>query len=211
MELQSRYQSIYNKAIVKKSNIELLLQQLEDETKDYESHKDKLKQILEDQITYENSIDVLKKCIEHLSKGHIQHLNDLLNSAIQTIFFDRQYSIELRQEEFKNKNTLKVILHEFIDNQEVISDINDNGYGVKSIIGFILQVYFILYYKQTPILFLDEAFSNLSSQYLPYWKSLLQELTKKYGFHFVLITHDERLKEYADRTYLVRKGVVTQV
>lgn len=209
--LQQKYQSIYNKAIVKKSNIELQLQQLDDTKQQYNNNLVDLQNILKDQQCYEHSIDVLKKMMDQLSKSQIQHLSDLLNSSVQSIFFDRQYSIELNVTELRNQNQLKILLHEDTPDGHIVSDINDNGYGLKGIIGFILQCYFIIYYKQDPILFLDEAFGNLSSQYLPYLKALIQSLTNKYGFRFILITHDERLMEMADRTYRVRLGEVKLV
>lgn len=210
-ELQTKYQSLYNKAIVKKSNIELQLQQREDSKQQYNQLLIDLQKILQDQHTYEQSINILKKMMDQLSRSQINHLSDLLNSSVQSIFFDRQYSIELQITELRNQNQLKIILHEDTPDGHIVSDINDNGYGLKGIIGFILQCYFILYYKQEPILFLDEAFGNLSSQYLPYLKALIQSLTNKYGFRFVLITHDERLMEMADRTYKVRLGEVKLV
>ena len=210
-ELQQRYQTMYNKAIVKKSNIELQLQQLEDTKQGYNNSLVELQNILKEQQIYEQSLVILKKCMDNLSRSQINHLTDLLNSSVQSIFFDRQYSIELQVTELRNSNQLKIILHEDTPDGHIVSDINDNGYGLKGIIGFILQCYFIIYYKQEPIIFLDEAFGNLSSQYIPYLKALLQSLTNKYRFKFVLITHDERLMELADRTYQVRLGAVKLV
>lgn len=210
-ELQQRYQTMYNKAIVKKSNIELQLQQLEDTKQGYNNSLVELQNILKEQQIYEQSLVILKKCMDNLSRSQINHLTDLLNSSVQSIFFDRQYSIELQVTELRNSNQLKIILHEDTPDGHIVSDINDNGYGLKGIIGFILQCYFIIYYKQEPIIFLDEAFGNLSSQYIPYLKALLQSLTNKYSFKFVLITHDERLMELADRTYQVRLGEVKLV
>lgn len=210
-DLVTRYQTLFNKAIVKKSNIELQLQQQEDRKQQYNESLIELQKLLQDQQTYEQSIDILKKMMDNLSRSQINHLSDLLNSSVQSIFFDRQYSIELQITELRNQNQLKILLHEDTPDGHVVSDINDNGYGLKGIIGFILQCYFIIYYKQEPILFLDEAFGNLSSQYLPYLKSLIVSLTNKYGFRFILITHDERLMELADRTYRVRLGEVKLV
>ena len=210
-DIVAKYQSIYNRAIVKKSNIELQLQQLQDTKDKYNKAVVELQTMLQLQQTYAHSIDILKKMLDQLSKSQIQHLSDLLNSSVQSIFFDRQYSIELQVTELRNQNQLKLLLHEDTADGHVVSDINDNGYGLKGIIGFILQCYFILYYKQTPILFLDEAFGNLPSQYLPYPKALITSLTNKYGFQFVLITHDERLMQLADRTYQVRLGNVKLV
>ena len=209
--LKSKYDSLYNKSIVKKSNIELQVQQLDRLKDNYNTSLKELQQILQDQHTYEQSVEILKRMMDQLSRSQINHLTDLLNSSVQSIFFDRQYSIELQVTELRNQNQLKILLHEDTPEGHIISDINDNGYGLKGIIGFILQCYFIIYYKQEPILFLDEAFGNLSSQYLPYLKALVNSLTNKYGFRFVLITHDERLMELADRTYRVTLGEVKLV
>lgn len=209
--LKSRYDSLYNKAIVKKSNLELQQAQLDTLKDKYNTSLKELQQMLQDQHTYEQSIEILKRMMDQLSRSQINHLTDLLNSSVQSIFFDRQYSIELQVTELRNQNQLKILLHEDTPDGHIVSDINDNGYGLKGIIGFILQCYFIIYYKQEPILFLDEAFGNLSSQYLPYLKALVTSLTNKYGFRFVLITHDERLMELADRTYRVTLGEVKLV
>jgi hypothetical protein len=87
-------------------------------------------------------------------------------------------------------------------------EIDDNGFGVQSIIGFVLQIYFIIYHKLYPVLFLDEAFSTLSLEYIPYLKSLINSLSEKYNFIFVLITHDTRFMEISDKTYKVKDGKV---
>ena len=100
--LSQRYQSMYNKAIVKKSNIELQLNQLEDTKSNYNQTLLDLQQIVKDQQTYEQSIDILKKMMDNLSRSQINHLSDLLNSSVQSIFFDRQYSIELQITELRN-------------------------------------------------------------------------------------------------------------
>ena len=93
----------------------------------------------------------------------------------------------------------------------IILSIKDNGFGIKTIIGFILQVYFILYHKLSPIIFIDEGFSNLSLQYIPYLRSLLTSLKEEYGFIFVLVSHDPRLIDIADQTYEVKNGEVRLV
>ncbi len=51
--------------------------------------------------------------------------------------------------------------------------------------------------------------TNLSKQYLPYFKSLINDLAEKYGFIFVLVTHDRDIMDLSDRTYFVEKGKVT--
>lgn len=204
------YQEYFNKAITGKSSIEMLLDQHNQTKMDYENLSNELKELIKKEHNYELAVDLMKKLAEGMSKSQISHLEVLINSALSTIFYDRQYSVELIITELRNTNNLQIILNEVIDDGSVIkTKLEDNGFGVKSVIGFILQVYFIIYYKQYPILFLDEAFTQLSKQYLPYLKSLISDLANKYGFTFVLVTHDRDIMELADRTYIVEKGNVS--
>ena len=94
------------------------------------------------------------------------------------------------------------------DGTKVRTNIKDNGFGIKTVIGFILQVYFILYHKLSPVMFVDEGFSAISSNYLPYLKSLFNNLRDKYGFIFVLVAHDIRFLDLADKMYEVKNGEV---
>ena len=154
----------------------------------------------------------MKEIIDTLSRSHLNHLEKLLNSAVSTIFFDRMYRIEFDISEYRNSNCLTIYLIDVKDDgTEIRTDIKDNGFGVKTIIGFILQVYFILYHKLSPILFIDEGFSALSSQYIPYLRSLLTSLKDEYGFIFVLVAHDVRFIDIADIKYEVKDGEVKLV
>ena len=204
------YSQYFSKAIQIKSNTELLIKQYEQAKLDREKLSDDLRNTIKKEKTYEEAVDLMKKIVESMSTSQIEHLQKLINSALETIFFDRQYSVDLVVTELRNTNNLQILLSETNEDGTVVkTKLVDNGYGVKSIIGFILQVYFIIYHKEYPVLFLDEAFGTLSSQYVPYLKVLMDELAKKYGFIFVLITHDTRFMDVADKTYLVDKGKVT--
>ena len=204
------YSQYFNKAIQLKSNTELLLQQYEQAKLDKDKLSNDLKESIKKESLYEEAVGLMKKIVESMSTSQIEHLQTLLNSDLETIFFDRNYSVELVVTELRNTNNLQILLNEVNDDGVTIkTKLSENGYGVKSIIGFILQVYFIIYHKEYPVLFLDEAFGTLSSQYIPYLKVLMDELAKKYGFIFVLITHDTRFFDIADKTYLVNKGEVT--
>ena len=141
----------------------------------------------------------------------IEHIEKLLNSAVKTIFYDKDYSIKLEIAEFRNSNCLNILLIENTDEGEIVTDIKNNGFGIQSIVGFILQVYFIMYHKLEPILFMDEAMSNLSSQYIPYFKELINALANQYNFHFVLVAHDVRFIDIADYKYEVKDGEVRKV
>jgi len=204
------YQYYFNQAITKKSNLELLLNQHEETLKAKEQASLELKNLITKESKYEKAVDLMKKIIEGMSQSQINHLEELINSSLETIFFDRRYFVELQVTELRNTNNLQIILNEVNESGELIkTKLEDNGFGVKSIIGLVLQIYFILYYHQYPILFMDEAMTQLSKQYLPYFKSLINDLAEKYNFIFVLVTHDRDIIDLSDRTYFVEKGNVT--
>lgn len=206
------FYALYNKAIQIKSKYETLQSQLEAR----EEHKadliNQMEKKLQEQVIYEDAISYMKEIIDALSRSHIDHIEKLLNSAISTIFFDKDYRIEFEISEYRNSNCLNIYLIERQDDgTEIRTDIQDNGFGVKTIVGFILQVYFILYHKLSPILFADEAFSALSDQYIPYLRSLLTSLKEEYGFIFVLVAHDARFIDIADTKFEVKNGEVKQI
>ena len=203
------YQYYFNQAITKKSNLELLINQHEETIREKDKAALELKNLVSKESLYEKSVDLMKKMSEGMSQSQINHLESLINSALETIFFDRKYFVELQVTELRNTNNLQIILNEVNDSGELIkTDIKSNGFGVQSVIGFILQLYFILYYEQYPIMFMDEAMTQLSKQYLPYFKILINDLAEKYNFIFVLVTHDRDIMSLSDRTYEVIKGEV---
>lgn len=203
------YNALYNKAIQLKSKYDTIQSQLSSTEKQKEDLQNQMKNKIHEHTLYEKSITYLKGIIDILSRTHIEHLEKLLNSAVETIFFDKNYKIEFEVSEYRNSNNLNIYLREILaDGSEIRTDIKDNGFGVKTIVGFILQIYFILYHKLSPILFADEAFSALSTQYIPYLRSLLTSLKEEYGFIFVLVSHDPRFIEISDNTYEVKNGEV---
>jgi ABC-type lipoprotein export system ATPase subunit len=62
-----------------------------------------------------------------------------------------------------------------------------------------------------PIIFIDEGFSQVSSQYIEPLLQFIEELANMKEFIFVLVTHDTRLMYRAVQTYEVENGVVTKV
>ena len=206
------YESLYNSALQLKSTYETLETQLELTKKQKQEYTEKMQQKFQEMQTYEVAIDYMKKLIDTLSRTHIDHLETLLNSAVSTIFYDKLYRIEFEVSEYRNNNNLNIYLVETLeDGTEIKSDIQNNGFGVKTIVGFILQIYFILYHKQSPILIIDEGLSALSSNYIEHFRQLIQSLTKEYGFIFILISHDPRFNDLADKTYEVINGEMRQL
>ena len=151
------FDSYFNIALSKKQEYETMIKMRDNSLALKKEYEVKLKDLLEMHRNYEDAINYLKEIIELLSRQHIEHLEKLLNSAVKTIFYDKNYEIKMEISEFRNSNSLNIYLIEYKDDEEIKTDIKSNGFGLQCIVGFILQVYFILYHKLSPVLFMDEA------------------------------------------------------
>ena len=168
-------------------------------------------------LIQETSIKVIKEIIDALSQEHIQRICDLITYGLKTIFYDRDYQIEVLLGDKRSNKTAELFLVEDKTNpdgtHEIIrSSFSDSiGGGVIAVVGVILQVFYLGYLNQAPILFMDESLSQVSSEYVPNLMSFIKELARQKGFIFVLVSHDTRIINYADKKYQVDQGIVTEV
>lgn len=203
-----QYNQLKSRAVSKLSEINVLREQrnnyqgsIDDITKENDKLKDFINLLTE-------SLEVVKVCINKLSEGHISHLQDLVNSMLSTVFYDKKYSIDMQLNDTKNGKVLDLFLIDstLSTDDPVVTDLSSNGGGLQTVVGFVLQIYFIVYFKQERILFLDEALSAVSSEYIPTLVDFMRGLVDKYQFKFVAIFHDTRFSEYADTIYQVSNG-----
>lgn len=146
------------------------------------------------------------QAVDYLYKESIGTLEDTLNTALQYIIFDKDYSVKLELEDGRVGKALNISL---VDNKEGFTvDLFDSvGNGIRTIISFVLKVYYLLN-EGSKILFLDEKYSALSAQYVPLFFEFMKRMTEEKDFIIVMVTHDERFMDYADRTYRINDGVV---
>lgn len=161
----------------------------------------------------DDALVVFKTLQEKLTQFHIEHITKLLNHALDSVFNDQetQYSIRIETTQQRNNNTAQFYLLTTKDNTTTETLLQNNGFGIQSLIGFTLQIYFILQQNQAHILFLDESLTAISTDKLPRLKQFIDEISHQYDFHFVLIAHMESLFELADYQYSVHNGKVTEV
>lgn len=161
----------------------------------------------------DSTLTVFKTLQEKLTTVHIDHITKLINSALETVFNDDliQYQIRIDTTQQRNNNTTQFILLTTENNKTTETLLQDNGFGIQSLIGFVLQIYFIIQHKQERILFLDESLTAISTDKLPKLKQFIHEVAQQYDFKFILIAHMESLFDLADYSYTVENGIVTPV
>ena len=168
-----------------------------------------LKVMREHRADMEWAYNYLDALVKNESNRFIKELEELLNSSVQTIFAERDYSVEIVVEDNKRASIHLKYVDE--DGNEISPDVKDCGGGIRTVIGIILQVYFIFYSDVERVIFVDEGFSQVSSDFLPQLFGLLDELCKNNGLKLCLVTHDSRIMEYADKNYVVENNRVKLV
>ena len=135
-------------------------------------------------------------------------LQDTLNSAMQYVMTDKDYSVKLELDDKRGNKTLNLALVDNTKGFEV--DLKDGvGQGVRTIISFVLKAYYLVN-DNSKVLLLDEKYSALSAQYIPYFMQFLKKFTEERDFIIVMITHDTRFVDYGDKAYIVADGVIRE-
>ena len=97
------------------------------------------------------------------------------------------------------------------DGSIIESPIPDNcGGGISCVIGLVLQIFFIQYFKLNKLLIMDEALSQISKEYIPNTMTFLKTLSKERGFKFLMICHDNRIIKHADYCFKMSMGKLTE-
>ena len=149
----------------------------------------------------------LDDIITRFSESTLKKLESLLTLGLKSIFTDRDYSAEIRVSEKRSAKCAEIYLidsgHPFLMRDSSVAG------GILVVVGFLIQAFYVANLDVAKVLFLDEALSNISSQYLDNFFSFVKELSQRIGLVVILITHDTRFLMYADRLYKVHKGVYT--
>lgn len=156
----------------------------------------KLEFIIESRQYYKKAIDVAYQ-------RSIKELQDVLNSALSYIFYDENYEINITLNDKRGKS----LILQLRKNGKPTSLKRGTGMGVKCVVSAVLHMYY-LQCKNSKILMLDEAYSNVSEEYVDRFFEFLHKLCVKLDFKIILITHDKRFIPYGDKVYRVHNGIV---
>lgn len=179
----------------------------------YSNKKKTLEKLTESKGITLESLELAKDLINEDAGKFIGTLEGLLTLAVQKIFYDvKDPKVRLIVKEGARNSAS--IQYEYINHNgtKIKSDVRKAvGGGVRCVIGFVLQTFFISYYKLERVIFADEAFKELSKQYRPYFIEFLKELGENSNFKFLMITHDDDIVENADYIYKMDNGVLKKV
>jgi len=144
----------------------------------------------------------LQKLVDLVSKKNIIRINELVNSALTTIFYDMDITFAIRQKIKRNMNTYMII----ISKDGVEGNVNSFGGGVIAVVALVLKILFNLFSGSYPLIVLDESLSFLSDKYIKNASHFINELSKEFNIPIILVTHQNLFSEHAETRYVVRKN-----
>ena len=134
-----------------------------------------------------------------LTRQTTQEIETLLNTSLQTIFYDLDLRVEIEVVQVRGSTGLKINIFE---NGNPIGSLRDaQAGGVLVTISCLLRIICIVLSGSRRILILDEVFSHVSEEYLETLGSVLREIAESLDFTIVLVTHKQALKEHAHTHY----------
>lgn len=168
----------------------------------------KIKELEYEKSTLKLCKPIIDDIISKFSDSLLRKLEELLTIGLKKIFYDRNYSLQIKVVDKRNTKCVELL---FNDNGNLIP-VRNSGIagGVLVVIATIIQVFYITNLKNvSKFLFLDEQFSQISTQYVENFIEFIKTLCSETGLSIVLITHDSKFMKYGDRVYTADKGVFT--
>jgi DNA repair exonuclease SbcCD ATPase subunit len=132
------------------------------------------------------------------------HISEITSLALEAIF-ENPYTLEVNFIQRRNKTECDLF---FSRDGNQIDPMDASGGGAVDVAAFALRTASWSmkrpHYRNTIIL--DEPFKNLSKDYQEKGSTMLKEVSKRLGIQFIVVTHEECLASFADRTFEVKIG-----
>lgn len=145
--------------------------------------EESLSEINRERELIERSLLALKQVRPLLSGSSIRECEDLANAAIRSIF-GFTYTVEYDLE------TNRFVLNK----GEYSTDLSEaEGGGIITVISFVFLVYLIVKLNKRRVIYLDEAFTQVSDSYFGAFIGFVNSLCDDLGFDLLLVSHDQRI------------------
>jgi DNA repair exonuclease SbcCD ATPase subunit len=174
--------------------------------KEIEEKENELKKIEKNRIILKKSEEILKNAYEKVRKNTMYGIELLVNKALEKIFDDITFKIELEEE--RNKKVAKPIVKKLTKNFEFEGDpLNSSGGTVSQIISLALRISILeksLNPKFEGPLILDEPLTFLDEESKRKIGEFIKSLSEYLNRQIILITHDRILMEIGNKIFYVK-------
>ena len=129
------------------------------------------------------------------------NISDITSLALEAVFPD-PYELKVEFVERRNKTECDL---KFVRDDMEIDPLTASGVGAVDVAAFALRIasWSMNRPRTRNVIILDEPFRFLSENYQDQASAMVKELSERLGLQFIIVTHNETLASYADRTFQV--------
>jgi predicted ATPase len=131
-----------------------------------------------------------------------KHISSIITKALHTVFPNDNLSFSIEFSEGRGKTEAHINV---LEDGEEFDIFYDRGFGVADIISFTLRVSYVILGPTANIVIVDEPFRNLDIEKHEITSLMIKELSKNLGVQFIICTHSDLLKRYADKAFHVTR------
>jgi DNA repair exonuclease SbcCD ATPase subunit len=153
---------------------------------------------------HEQARELIRIAGETTQRGLSYHISEITSLALEAVF-DDPYSLDVQFCQRRNKTECDLL---FTRDGNTVDPMDASGGGAVDVAAFALRVasWSMMNPRLRNTIILDEPMKNLSKDMQDKASLMLKEVSKKLGVQFLIVTHEEQLAAYADRTFLVTKN-----
>lgn len=129
------------------------------------------------------------------------HISDMVSMSLAAVF-SNPYEFEVEFVERRDKTECDL---SFVRNGNKVDPITASGCGAVDVASFALRVvgWSMGNPRSRNTIILDEPLRYLSQDNQEKASQMIQDISKKLGIQFIIVTQDETLASYADKTFKV--------
>jgi DNA repair exonuclease SbcCD ATPase subunit len=195
-------------------NIQQLRTQLEQSKGRRQQIKDDLKLIREDitqlkvdLIRHEKALEIVREVGLKTQQQLQYHISDITSLALEAIF-DNPYALVVEFVQRRGKTECDLY---FERDGEKVDPLLASGGGTVDVAAFALRIasWSMMRPRTRNVMILDEPLRFVSAKYQEKASAMIKEISEKLGIQFIIVTHNEVLASYADKTFevTIKKGV----
>lgn len=144
---------------------------------------------------------LLEKCSVVARENVKEEMESLVSGALLTVFEDNTVKFNINFVNRRGQIEAEFMLSISLDDKKVEGDIlNTYGGGVVDVVATSLRLVLLELLQIPGPLILDEPGRMISEQYVENFGKFLSLISKRFDRQIILITHNSRLANYADKT-----------
>jgi DNA repair exonuclease SbcCD ATPase subunit len=196
------------------TNLLLLRQKLQEKKgqkiqieKQLEENKIQLKEAQRSLVRHEEAKEIIRSVGQKTQEQISYHISDITSLAMDAVFKE-PYQLKVDFVQRRNKTECDL---SFERDGMKIDPLTASGGGAVDVASFALRIasWSMMNPKTRATIILDEPMRFLSSDNQERASAMIKEVSQKLGIQFVIVTHNDILASYADKTFTVsiKKGV----